>query len=41
MGTELKQCRERLDKVNSAPSLGEVEEQVRNKGKSEATPSME
>jgi len=26
MGTELKQCREKLDKVHSAPSPGEVEE---------------
>ena len=39
MGTELKQCREKLVKVHSASSLGEMEEQVRNKGKSEATPS--
>jgi hypothetical protein len=39
MGTELKQCRETLDKSHIAPSLDEVEEQVRNKGKSEDTPS--
>jgi len=39
MGTELKQCRETLDKSHSAPSQDEVEEQVRNKGKSEASPS--
>jgi len=39
MGTELKQCREKLDKSNCAPSLEEVEEQVRNTGKSESTPS--
>ena len=39
MGTENKQCREKLDKVHSAQSLGEVEEQLRNNRKSEATPS--
>ena len=39
MGTELKQCRETLDKSHIAPSLDEVEEQVRNKGKRWATPS--
>jgi chromosome segregation ATPase len=39
MGTELKQCRDKLDNVHSVPSLDEVEEQVRNKGKIEARPS--
>jgi hypothetical protein len=31
MGTELKLCRDKLAKVHRAPSLGEAQEQERNK----------
>ena len=39
MGREIKDCREKLDKIHSAPSLGDVEERVRNIGNGETTPS--